>query len=256
MKLTGKRVVITGASSGIGLLLMRRLFLKGARVIGVARDVRKIENEFGGKSAIACDVSKPKQIDAMIAQARERLGGIDVFVSNAGCGHFGPSASANWEKTEELFQTNVFSSIYTLSKLSEQEESVVFMVTVSALSKMALPGFALYNATKFALDGFLRSYRMEKPDNVRVVPVYPVANHTPFFCKAGGADMPVPLVRQSAIVTAAAMENGLRYNMRAVYPSLLFVVHSLLSRLLPMNIPVQAVEKARYRRWKRRHGMA
>lgn len=256
MKLKGKHVVITGASSGIGLLLMRRLKMAGAQVIGVARDVRKIESEFGVQSAIACDVSKPGQIDAMVAQARRRLGGIDIFVSNAGCGHYGPIAATDWEKAEHLFQTNVFATIHTLQKLAETEEKMVFMVTVSALGKMALPGFALYNATKFALDGFLRSYRMEKPKNVRVVPVYPVANHTPFFCKAGGPDTPVPLVRQSAIITAAAMENGLKYNMRAVYPSLLFVLRCLLLRVLPVDVPAQAVEKARFQRWKRRHGMA
>ena len=73
MKLKGKRVVITGASSGIGRLLMRRLVCAGAQVIGVARDAGPIVREFGSDSAIECDVSSPMQIDAMLDEAARRL---------------------------------------------------------------------------------------------------------------------------------------------------------------------------------------
>ena len=62
------------------------------------------------------------------------------------------------------------------------------MVTISALGKMVLPGFSLYDATKFAMDGFVRTYRMENPKNIsKSWPVYPVATlKTGFFKKAGG----------------------------------------------------------------------
>ena len=259
MRLKGKRVVITGASSGIGRELLKSLCRAGCSIVGVARDIRPIIDAFGdqGVHAIACDVSNPEDVDAMIAQAKQILGGIDIFVANAGFAYYGPIGEADWEKDEQIFKVNVISPIYTLQKLTGdgQTEKRTFMVTVSALGKMVLPGFALYDSTKFALDGFIRTYRMECPRHIRVIPVYPVANFTKFFQKAGGNDTPVPLLaRQSVKVTAFCMEMGLRLGLRAVYPSVVFIVRCILVRVTPVDLIAQMVEKPRFWRWRKRHG--
>jgi len=257
MKLNGKRVVITGASSGIGWELMKRLSKAGARVVGVSRNPQRIIDEFSdqGVSAIACDISDPAQVDVMLDKAVELLGGIDIFIANAGFAYYGKIGAADWQKDERIFQTNVLSPIYTLQKLTENggKEPLTFMITISALGKMVLPGFALYNATKFALDGFVRTYRMERPKNVRIIPVYPVATFTPFFKKAGGEFTPMPLLaRQSPFITALCMEVGLRLNARSVYPSLVFIVRCILAKVIPIDLLVQGVERVRFSSWQKK----
>lgn len=164
MDLKGKRVVITGASSGIGWELLKRLNKAGAHIVGVARNPQRIIDEMGdlGVRAISCDVSESSNVDEMLKEAQDLLGGIDIFVANAGFAYYGKIGKADWEKNEKIFKTNVLSPIYTLQKLTENgtEKPLTFMVTISALGKMVLPGYALYDSTKFALDGFVRTYRM------------------------------------------------------------------------------------------------
>ncbi|SMC85819.1 SDR family NAD(P)-dependent oxidoreductase [Papillibacter cinnamivorans] len=260
MELKGKRIVITGASSGLGREIMRRMLSAGARVVGVARNTEPIVREFGekGAMAISCDVSDPRQLDAMLEEAKGLLGGIDIFFSNAGFGYYGPIGGADWEKIDKIFKTNVYAPIYTLEKLTEGggTEPLTFVLTISGLGKMVLPGFTLYDSTKFALDGFVRTYRMEKPRNVKIVPVYPVALFTPFFKKAGGNDTPMPLMaRQSPKVTAFIIEMGIRAGVRSIYPSLVFIIRCLLARVTPADVLVQLVEYPRFLAWKKRHGI-
>jgi NAD(P)-dependent dehydrogenase (short-subunit alcohol dehydrogenase family) len=255
MRLNGKHIVITGASSGIGLSLMRRLCRRGANVIGAARDIAPIAEEFGAEKAIACDVRDSESIDAMIEEAERRLGGIDVYVSNAGIAYYGTIGAPDWEHIEDIFRTNVFSHIYALQRLTQgKKERMTFMLTISGLGKMVLPGYIFYSATKFALDGFVRSYRIGKPKNVRIIPVYPAVNCTPIYKKAG-QDTPVPLIaRSKPSVTAFWMEAALRFGFRAVYPSLLFILRCILARVTPIDLLDQAIERPRFARWKREHG--
>lgn len=258
MKLEGKRIVVTGASSGIGFALARRLARAGAKVAGVSRSAEAVRAVLGdlGVAAIECDVSKPEEIDRMIAEAETLLGGIDIFVSNAGFAYYGIIGPPDWEKNEQIFRVNVFAPIYILQKLAQgRTEPLIFMVTISALGKMVLPGFSLYDATKFALDGFVRTYRMEKPKNIKVMPVYPVATlKTGFFKKAGGKDTPIPIPPQPAGLVAWCMELGLKTGTRAVYTSLAFLVRCLLSRVVPVDLVVQFYEGLRFKAWRRRHG--
>lgn len=259
MNLKGKRIVITGASSGIGWALLKRLSASGASVVGVSRNPQRIIDELGnhGIKTITCDVSDPVQVDRMLEEATELMGGIDIFVANAGFAYYGKIGNSNWEKIEQIYKTNVISPIYTLQKLTENNktEPLIFMVTISALGKMVLPGFSLYNSTKFALDGFVRTYRMERPKNVKIIPVYPVANFTPFFEKAGGPDTPMPLLaRQFPSMTALCMKIGLQAEARSVYPSIIFIIRCILSRVTPVDVLVQIVERIRFSGWLKRHG--
>lgn len=259
MKLEGKRIVVTGASSGIGLALARRLLHAGAKVVGVSRSPDDIESALGhlGVMAVKCDVSKPDEIDDMLQKAEELLGGIDIFVSNAGIGYYGLIGPPDWAKNENIFEVNVLSHIYILQKLTqERTEPLIFMVTISALGKMVLPGFTMYDATKFALDGFVRSYRMEKPKHIKIMPVYPVATlKTGFFRKAGGTDTPMPLPPQPVGLVAWCMELGLRARARAVYTSLAFLIRCLLVRVVPVDLAVQFYEGLRFKAWRKRHGV-
>ncbi len=255
MDLRGKRVVVTGASSGIGYLLAKRLIDAGARVIGVGRSAESLRQKFGSRiHTIVCDVSDPAQIDAMIEEAEQVLGGIDIFVSNAGFAYYGPIGAPDWQKDSYIFATNVTAPIYILQKLTYQRRRpLVFMLTISGLGKMLLPGFSIYCSTKFALDGFIRAYRLEKPAHVKVIPVYPVATFTDFWRRAGGKDTPMPFPWHPAGYVAWCMEMALRLGLPSVYPSPIYIIRCLLVRVLPVDLGVQAVELLRFKAWRRRH---
>lgn len=255
MDLRNKGIVITGASSGLGLALAKRLIKAGAKVVGVSRNPEKLKKLYGDKVyTIACDISKQNELDAMLEEAEGFLGGIDIFVANAGFAYYGPIGSPDWQSIERIYATNVISPLYTLQKLTTNRvEPLTFMVTISALGKMVLPGFAFYNSTKFALDAFVRTYRMERPGTVKIIPVYPVATKTAFFRKAGGDDTPVPFPRQTADYVAFCMEWGLRLGMRSIYPSFIFIIRCILVRVLPIDLLVQAVEWLRFKAWRKRH---
>ncbi|MFY9377497.1 MAG: SDR family NAD(P)-dependent oxidoreductase, partial [Peptococcia bacterium] len=94
MDLRNKGIVITGASSGLGLALAKRLIKAGAKVVGVSRNPEKLKKLYGDKVyTIACDISKQNELDAMLEEAEGFLGGIDIFVANAGFAYYGPIGS-------------------------------------------------------------------------------------------------------------------------------------------------------------------
>ncbi|GAA4653620.1 hypothetical protein GCM10023142_07580 [Anaerocolumna aminovalerica] len=257
MELKDKRIVITGASAGIGLALSKRLIKSGARVACVARNEKALQKQFGNKAIIIpCDVSDPIQLDAMFKKAENLLGGIDIFIANAGFAYYGTIGKPDWEKDKKIFLTNVVSPIYSLQRLSDRRKTpLIFMVTISGLGKMVLPGFALYNSTKFALDGFVRTYRMEKPRNVKIIPVYPVSVVTKFFNKAGGKDTPIPYPRQSTEFVAWCMEMGLKTGARSVYTSVIFLLRCIIARVFPIDLFIQGFERIRLKCWRRKQEM-
>src|SRR5207248_3262914 len=89
-KLTGKRALVTGGGSGIGLAVARLFLQEGARVAITGRDeakLRRAADDLGGADRVlyrACDVGEPAQVAAVVAHVTERWGGIDVLVNNAG----------------------------------------------------------------------------------------------------------------------------------------------------------------------------
>jgi len=190
----------------------------------------------------------------MLDEATRLLGGIDVFVANAGFAYYGTIGPPDWNKNEQIFKTNVISPIYTLQKLAQNRtEPLVYMLTISALGKMVLPGFALYDATKFALDGFVRTYRMEKPKNIKIMPVYPVGTLQTGFFKKAADRAPVPVPPQPVGIVAFCMEMGLRMGARSVYTSIIFLVRCLLVRVLPVDLVSQGIERVRFSIWRKKH---
>jgi len=84
MDLSGKTALVTGASSGIGLALVKQLDRRGSRVMAVARSVGSVDLGGGNVRTYACDVSVRQNIDRLFDVAFEELGGVDVLVCNAG----------------------------------------------------------------------------------------------------------------------------------------------------------------------------
>ncbi|MFP4477307.1 MAG: SDR family NAD(P)-dependent oxidoreductase [Desulfatibacillaceae bacterium] len=223
METAGKNMVVTGASSGIGLALVRELDRLGARVLAVARTMDKVDTGCENVHTLAMDVSGRENTDALFDRALETLGGIDIFICNAGFAYYGPIGQADWEEIERIYRLNVFSSIYSAQKMRDLHGGRPYrvVITASAMSFLSVPGYALYASTKAALRGFATAYRYELGPDQRLQLVYPIATRTGFF-DAAGDDTPVPWPSQTSETVARAIVRGIQKDRDDIFPSLVF----------------------------------
>lgn len=227
--ITDKKIVLTGANSGIGLEVLKLLSVGNNKILAVDLHTENIE-KFDRNKVIpmVCDVSSAEGVDAIFATADERLGGIDIFYANAGFPYYEAFDYVSWERVAHIFETNVFSPIYTYQKyrayLNGKEGQ--FAMTVSAIGKMGMPGYALYSSSKFAVQGFQQALRLEMPSNIKMTCLYPVATDTNFFKAAVEGQNKVirqkPFPVQKPAHVAKAMVKGLERKKKYVNPCKLF----------------------------------
>ncbi|MDH6354852.1 short-subunit dehydrogenase [Dysgonomonas sp. PH5-45] len=253
MNLTNKKIIVTGASSGIGKeLLFLLAAYQGVRIIAVARGVEQIDTFWGKVIPFACDVSSPEGIDALFTFAQQTFGNTDLFIANAGFAYIEKLDEADWKHIEDIFSLNTFSPIYTLQKLIQEGNSEKnFVCTVSAAAIVSLPAYALYCSSKSALRHFINTYRYEKPANLHITTVYPVATRTGFFDKATGKKAtPLPFPAQNVQIVAKAIIKGIEKNKKQVFPSFIFRVAYPLGRAFPFLFTIYSLlEKRKMSRW-------
>ncbi len=253
MNLNKKVIIVTGASSGIGLSLVQDLLKKNCQVIAVARSIEKIQ--FNNESVIkyACDISKPENIDDLFTFVLDRCKRIDVFVCNAGFAYYGMIQGPNWQEIEKIYKTNVFSSIYIAEKMKKLHGNKPFRVaiTASAMSFLSYPGYSLYSSTKAALHGFATGYRSELSKGQKLQMIYPIGTRTKFF-EESGSNTPLPWPTQSADKVSKAIAKGLTKDKNTVFPSKLFQALNILNGYLPLTFKLIIVfENIKFRRWLR-----
>ena len=151
MDIRNKRIVITGATSGIGQQLMLLLSrYEGTKIIAVGRQMRHIPIAMN-IIPFKAELSEEKDIDALFDFAEKEMGGIDIFISNAGTFYFNTHEKAQWNDFENIFKTNVFASIYATKKMLELHKKsaneFLVAITVSGLAKLPLPGNPVYLGT-------------------------------------------------------------------------------------------------------------
>ncbi len=234
MDLNGKNIVLTGASSGIGLELLNLLAQYDCRIIAVARTIENVALNLDNVTKYACDISTPENVDALFEFARQQFGDIDIFICNAGFAYYEEIEKSDWEHIANIFKTNVFSSIYSSAKMKEIHESRPYrvVITASAMSFLALPGYSLYASTKAALHGFATAYRFELKRNQKLQMVYPIGTKTNFFNEAGSRT-PVPWPTQTADQVAKAIVKGILKDKKSIFPSKLFLMLNILNGYMP-----------------------
>ncbi len=157
MDLEGKTAVVTGASSGIGAATVRKLREAGARVVGGARRVERIDADL----ALPLDVTDRESAEAFVGQAAAELGGIDVLFNNAGLalGRY-PFWESNEEDESTVLHTNV-DGVIRMTRLClphiRDEGHILFMGSVAG--RQAYQNAASYVAAKFGLRGFVYALR-------------------------------------------------------------------------------------------------
>lgn len=252
--LSEKNIVLTGANSGIGFAVLELLMKGENKILAVDRQTDNLVQFEGDKVFVMqCDVSSKESVDKIFQTAVEKLGSIDIFYANAGYPYYEEVNYADWDRTSKMFETNVFSPIYSYEKYLRYLDGKPghFAITVSAIGKMAMPGFTLYSASKFAMQGFQEGIRLEMPSNVKLTCLYPIATDTGFFKAANAVEFEKPFPVQKPAHVAKVMVKALEKGKKTVNPSKLFVFAEQLMKFCP---PVRkiywAMEKAKFNRFK------
>jgi NAD(P)-dependent dehydrogenase (short-subunit alcohol dehydrogenase family) len=192
-----KTALITGASSGFGLLTTITLAMRGWRVLATMRDLsRKERLEAGAKSAgvldhiefLALDVTRNEQITALAASIAARPERLDAIVNNAGLAVAGFTDDVSDAELRQQFETNFFGAANVtrsfLPQFRRQGCGHIVMVT-SVSGRTAFPGLGSYVASKFALEGWTESLRLEvKPLGIQVALVEPGSFATSIWASA------------------------------------------------------------------------
>jgi NAD(P)-dependent dehydrogenase (short-subunit alcohol dehydrogenase family) len=184
---------ITGASTGLGRVLAEHLLRSGAMVVATARKVeqlKELETAYPATALIlSLDVTKQPQVDGAVADAVARFGRIDVLVNNAGYGMVGAVEESAEGEFRPMFETNVFGLIRMTQAVLPQMRKrrsghVVNLSSIGGL--VASPGFGMYNATKFAVEGLSEALAQEvKPLGVGLTIVEPGPFRTDFLGRSG-----------------------------------------------------------------------
>ncbi len=251
MELNGKRVAITGASSGIGLEILKLLLASGCRVAACARHIENVGIEDENLFLVTCDVSKKDEIDTFFDFALQKLGGIDLYVSNAGFAYYEKLKEPDWDHAETILDTNFVSTVYAAEKMKELHgnEPYNFAVTASAMGLLSLPGYALYSATKAAVRGFADAYRYELEKEQHFQVIYPVATKTKFF-ERSGKNTPVPWPTQEAATVARKVISGIRKDKNHIFPSAMFRITDIVSRVFPFVFKIYVnINNKAFREW-------
>ena len=182
-----KVVLITGASSGIGKETAKLFQAKNWKVAATMRSPEKAEdlNSIADIETFHLDVTDPESIRSAIVSTIEMFGSIDAVVNNAGYGLLGSFEAASPEQVERQFQTNVFGVFNVCREIipyfRTQKRGTIVNIT-SLGGRVAFPFSSLYNATKFAIEGFTESLQFElEPFNIRVKLVEPGPIKTDFY---------------------------------------------------------------------------
>lgn len=190
MEVESKVVIVTGASMGIGAATARVFAEAGAKLVLAARSTDKLEAVAQSLPSqaetliVPTDMTDPAQVRALIDQAYERFGRIDILINNAGQAVVGWVATVNPDHYRQIIELNMLGPLHAMQavvpKMKEQGGGVIINIS-STVSKMAIPGIGTYASTKYALNGLSLTARNElAADNIRVVLFHPGQTATDF----------------------------------------------------------------------------
>jgi short-subunit dehydrogenase len=189
--IAGLRILITGASQGIGRALALEAARRGAKVLAAARSadlLAELEREAASAGhplfTVLADVTAPADRQRMADEALRRLGGLDVLVNNAGIGATGHFADASPERLRKIFEVNFFGTTETtracLPLLKEGNRPAILNIS-SIAGRRGIPARSEYSASKFAVQGFSEALRAElAKDGIDVLLVNPGLTQTNF----------------------------------------------------------------------------
>lgn len=191
-RLQNKRILITGASSGIGEAVAREFARQGAEVVVVSERTEELNavaqsiREAGGRAAVfVVDLSKPAQVQGLIARIEAEVGALDVLVNNAGIGLGATIMETRQDQMRLLFEVNFFALAdlcrQALTVMAARRSGRIINIS-SAAALFGSPTVSAYSATKGAVHAYTMGLRTEASAyGVYVSEVLPVSVQTRFF---------------------------------------------------------------------------
>jgi short-subunit dehydrogenase len=190
MELSGKVVVVTGASMGIGEAIAQVFARQGASVVLLSRDSSRAEaarNRIGfveRTAAFSCDIRYSEEIDRVLGLTLHHFQRIDVWINNAGHGLIDSVWQMDMAACHEMFETNFFGAVTAMQKvipIMKQQGGGTIVNISSVAGHVPLPFHGAYSATKFALNALGKAARVElKKDGIHVMTVCPGYVRTAF----------------------------------------------------------------------------
>jgi short-subunit dehydrogenase len=187
MDLQNRVVIVTGASSGIGLATAKLLSIQGARLAFVSRSKEKLEQlsvELPHSLAVPTDMTRVYEIEGMVRRTMEHFGRIDVLINCAGQGYDAPVEKTNVDTFHHIFDLDVVGPLAAMQQvipvMRKQGGGAIINVS-SGTALMYLPFNGAYSGLKRALANISLTAREElKKDNIVVSVVYPYMTLTDF----------------------------------------------------------------------------
>jgi NAD(P)-dependent dehydrogenase (short-subunit alcohol dehydrogenase family) len=248
-RLHGTRILLTGASSGVGLAAVERFATEGARLVLVARGRRALEDaaaiahEHGATAhVVPADLADRSAAERAVAEAVALLGGLDVVVSNAGAvafGHFLEVDADDFDRTVAVTFTGAVNVVRAALPALRQSRGVI-VATSSIMAAVPLPAFSSYAAAKHALRGLLATVQVEEREQrtgVRVAMVSPGPIDTPIYGRAtsatGRRPATLPDAYQPEDVAAALVEAAVAPRFERIVGGQSKLVHALYRHARP-----------------------
>ena len=186
---TKKVWLVTGASKGLGLSLVKTLLNHGYRVAATSRSLKALESAVGGHKdflPLQVDLMNEESVDSGIAEVLNTFGQLDVVVNNAGYGQNGTLEEISDQEARQNFDVNVFGLLNVVRKsmphLREQQSGHIFNIASVAGLLGNFPGFGIYCATKFAVVGLTEALSAEAESfGIKTTVVYPGYFRTEFL---------------------------------------------------------------------------
>ncbi|MEV5498397.1 SDR family oxidoreductase [Nonomuraea fuscirosea] len=211
--LAGKRVLVTGGSSGIGAAIVRRLASQGAAVAVNYRSDRAAADALVGElrdngcavSAFPADVSDVAQTHELVGAVVSEFGGLDLLVSNAGVEHFGALETITQADFDRLFQTNVAGQLFvTQAAVAAMTGGGRIVLSSSVSVRLAVHHHALYAASKAAISAMVRNLAPELAErNIAINAIAPgatatrMARYAPEYIHPALTEVPFPALLRS-----------------------------------------------------------
>ena len=171
---TGRTVIVTGGTKGIGRTICERFLELGADVLTCGRTEPADLPSSGGRTAVfvACDVRDPEQVDALVSEAEARWGRVDIVINNAGGSPHVDAATASPRFSESIIRLNLVAPLHLAQRanavMQRQDEGGTIINIASVSATRPSPGTAAYGAAKAGLLNLTQSLAVEWAPKVRV----------------------------------------------------------------------------------------